>query len=206
MRTFVAVSHTAPLDGGFSLDDLAGSAGRLDVLCRYVTAAFLLSHGIREDVRTWVVIRDTLTLEFRGPELRHLNPDERSTAALFRTALEVGADRAVSTRPVQSTPGVYVRRQGLETTLETVGGRILWLDPAGTPLEPEDHPVDPVFVLSDHRDFEPDERAVVQSAATARVSVGPRPLHGDHAITVAHNRYDQLDTAGESIDSGGFQP
>lgn len=200
MRTFVAVSHTIPLDSEFSLDDLAGGAGRVDVICRYITAAFLLSHGIREAVRVWVVVQDTMTLEFRGDELKHLNPDERSTAALVRSALEVGDDRAVSTHPVTASPGIYVRRQGLETTLEEVTGPVLQLHVDGEPFGPDTVPSDPTFVLSDHRDLTEDEQATVDVVADRRVSVGPRALHGNHAIAVAHNHCDLATEGNESID------
>jgi tRNA (pseudouridine54-N1)-methyltransferase len=51
MRQFVVVGHDAPTTDDFSLDDLPG-AGRLDVLCRCITAALLLSHGIRDGVES----------------------------------------------------------------------------------------------------------------------------------------------------------
>ncbi|PSP87349.1 tRNA (pseudouridine(54)-N(1))-methyltransferase TrmY, partial [Halobacteriales archaeon QH_8_68_33] len=34
MRQFIVVGHDAPTTPEFPLDDLAGGAGRLDVLCR----------------------------------------------------------------------------------------------------------------------------------------------------------------------------
>jgi tRNA (pseudouridine54-N1)-methyltransferase len=86
MRQFLIVGHDAPTTPDFSLKDLPG-AGRLDVLCRYVTAAFVLSHDIRTDVRVRLVLDDTVTVRFEGSDLRRLNPDERSPAALVRTAL-----------------------------------------------------------------------------------------------------------------------
>lgn len=193
MRTFVVVAHTAPLDADFSLDDLAGGAGRLDVLCRYVTAAFLLSHDIRTDVTAWVVIRDTVTLEFRGDELRHLRPDERSTAALFRHALETADDRAVSSRPIESTPGIHVRRQGLERTLEAVAeaGSLVRLHETGALLTDATVPSEPVFVLSDHIELTTEEEAFLEGFDPTTRSLGPRPIHGNHAIAVAHNLGDR---------------
>ncbi|MFW6448874.1 MAG: tRNA (pseudouridine(54)-N(1))-methyltransferase TrmY [Halobacteriota archaeon] len=199
MRTFVAVAHTAPLEADFPLNDLPGGAGRLDVLCRYVTAAFLLSHGIRADVRVVVVIRDELAIEFRGDDLRHLNPDERSTAALFRRSLEVAADRVVGAYPVESTPGVAVSRRDLAAVLDDLGGTVLRLHHEGDPLEVPDVPDHPCFVLSDHRDLTPSEAALVDAAADRTVSLGPRALHGNHAIAVAHNRCDLA--AAEPTDS-----
>ncbi len=193
MRTFIAIAHTAPTDPGFSLDDLPGGAGRLDVLCRYVTAAFLLSHGIREDVTVWVVIRDTITIEFRGDELRHLNPDERSTAALFQRALETAEERAFSHRAVESTPGIYVRRQGIKRTLSVVTDErpLLHLDETGTLLDTDDIPEDPVFLLSDHLDLTKGELDVIGRFEPAPYALGPVEIHGNHAIAVAHNHCDR---------------
>jgi len=211
MRTFIIVSHTAPLEADFSLDDLAGGAGRLDVLCRYVTAAFLLSHGIRTDVSVKVVIRDTLVIEFIGTELRHLRPDERSTAALFRQALETATDRALSPRPVESTPGVYVRRQGFERTLADLpeSSQLIRLHESGKPLPSAVVDFDPVFVLSDHIELTDEEEDLLSRYDPRTHSVGPVSIHGDHAITLAHNRCDIGEAEfppDESIDSGERSP
>ncbi|HMB51655.1 MAG TPA: tRNA (pseudouridine(54)-N(1))-methyltransferase TrmY, partial [Natronoarchaeum rubrum] len=88
MRQFIVLGHDVPTEPDFSLDDIAGGAGRLDVLCRCVNSAFFLSHAIREDVRAHLVLGDEFTVTFEGSDLRRLNPDERSTAALVRNALD----------------------------------------------------------------------------------------------------------------------
>ena len=196
MRQFVVVAHDAPLDPGFSLDDLASGAGRLDLLCRCLNAAFLTSHGLREDVRTYLVIRDSATVRFEGTELRNLHPDERSTAALIRKALEARED-AVGHREVESTPGVFVSKRGLADVLAAVDpdGPLIQLHEDGSPVVDLAPPARPAFVLSDHREFEDDEAAVVDEHADEAVSLGPERLHADHAITVAHN---YLDTDGYS--------
>lgn len=193
MRQFVLVGHDAPTTPDFSLDDLPG-AGRLDALCRAVTASLLLSHGIRENVRTWVVLSDTLALRFEGDEVRRLNPDERSTAALFRAALEQRRE-AVGHIPVETTPGVYLSRRDFEATLEEASndGTVVQLHEDGDPVVDVSLPDNPVFVLSDHHEFTESETAVLAASANQRVRLGPRPLHGDQAITVAHN---VLDTDG----------
>lgn len=198
MRAFVLIGHTQPLDGAFGLDDLAGGAGRLDVLCRNLTNALLLSHGIREAVTVWVVIQDAVTIEVRGREVRHLRPDERSTAALLRSALETAADRAVSTRPVESTPGIYARRQGLDTTLETVAAdhELVVLDPAGEAFTTASAPRNPAFVLSDHQPFSQRDRATLADHDPVHHSLGPQRLHGHQAIAVAHNVIDRATESG----------
>ncbi|KOX94623.1 tRNA (pseudouridine(54)-N(1))-methyltransferase TrmY [Haloarcula rubripromontorii] len=194
MRQFVIIGHDAPTTPEFSLDDLAGGAGRLDVLCRCVTSAFFLSHAIREDVRVHLTLSDAYTVTFDGSDLRRLNPDERSTAALIRKALEE-REEAIGHVPVETSPGVSLTRRGFEGTLDDVArrGSVVQLHEDGDPIVDVAPPSDPVFVLSDHHDFRDDEAALLADRADERVSLGPNPLHADHSITVAHN---YLDTAG----------
>jgi tRNA (pseudouridine54-N1)-methyltransferase len=194
MRQFVVIGHDAPTTPDFSLDDLAGGAGRLDVLCRCVTSAFFLSHAIRENVRVHLVLADGYTVTFEGRNLRRLNPDERSTAALVRNALEE-REEAIGHVPVETSPGVSLTRRGFAATLESVAeaGTVVQLHEDGDPAVAVDPPTDPVFVLSDHNDFTADEQDHIETHADRRLSLGPEALHADHAITVAHN---YLDTEG----------
>jgi len=193
MRTFVVIGHDAPTTPDFSLDDLPGT-GRMDLLARSVTAAFLHSHGIRENVRAHLVLDDTFTVRFEGSELQGLNPDERSTAALVRAALEE-REEAVGRMAVETSPGVYLSRTGLAATLDSVAGSVHQLHEGGTPVVEVDPPENPVFVLSDHHDVRPDEATMLAEKGARQVSLGPEALHADQAITVAHN---WLDTGGFS--------
>ena len=195
MRQFVVLGHEAPTDPDFSLDDLAGGAGRLDVLCRCVTAALLRSHGVREDARVVLVLRDALTVTVDGATVRNLSPDERAVAGLLRGALEAG-ERAVGAQPVEASPGVSVTRGGLEAALDDAPGTLVWLHEDGAPVT-DLEPAEPVtFVLSDHREFDDDERALLEARADRRVGLGPERLHADQAIVVAHH---YLDTDGYAV-------
>lgn len=196
MRQFVCLGHDVPTAPDFSLDDLAGGAGRLDAICRSITAALLRSHGIREDVRVHLVVRDELTVTFDGSEIRRLNPDERSTAALVRNALD-HREEAIGSLPAEPSPGVAVYRRGFEETLDELGGTgtVVQLHEDGEPVVDsslsDDH--DPIFVLSDHHDFTEGEETTLEESADLRVRLGPERLHADQAITVAHH---YLDTDG----------
>lgn len=199
MREFVVVGHEAPVEPEFSLDDLPG-AGRLDVLCRCVTSGLLRSHGVRSDARVHLVFEDTFTVTVDGAEVRRLNPDERSTAALLRQALQ-RREEAVGALPVEVHPGVELRRRGLADTLAAVADRttLVALHEDGAPVtdwdpfgagEPDP---DVGFVLSDHRSFADRERDLLDEHARRRVRLGPEALHADQAIVVAHHF---LDTRG----------
>ncbi|MFO8034255.1 MAG: tRNA (pseudouridine(54)-N(1))-methyltransferase TrmY [Candidatus Bipolaricaulota bacterium] len=191
MRTFVVVSHTAPLNGDFSLTDLPGGAGRLDILCRCAVEAFLVSHGIRKDTRLYFSIRDQLVVTMEGERLRHLNPDERSTAALLRRALARGSVVGPG-ETVESTSGISVERAGLAKLLQALreeGRYLILLAESGVPLLQAPLAGHPAFILSDHCEFEPEERELLDELP--RVSVGPRWLHGHQCITLVHSELDQ---------------
>jgi tRNA (pseudouridine54-N1)-methyltransferase len=191
MRTFVVLGHEVPLDAGVPLDDLPGT-GRLDLLCRAVTSALLRSHGVREDSEVHLVLRDELTVRFDGATVRRLNPDERSTAARVRDALDAKAG-AIGHQEAEASPGVHVGRFGLADVLDRVEGPVVHLHEDGRPLVEQSVPADPTFVLSDHREFTDAEADLLADRADARVSVGPERLHADQTVVVAHN---WLDTDG----------
>ncbi|WP_256402666.1 tRNA (pseudouridine(54)-N(1))-methyltransferase TrmY [Halorubrum salinum] len=205
MRQFVVVGHEVPTDpDAISLSDIPG-AGRLDLLCRCVSTGVFLSHGIRENVRVHLVVADELTVTFDADTLRHLHPDERNVAARVRDALAAKPD-AIGHMPADVSPGVELRRMGLDATLDRIagdretksdgvghGGTVVQLHEDGDPLVDASPPADPVFVLSDHRDFTDGEATLIADVADRRVRVGPELLHADDTIAVAHN---WLDTDG----------
>jgi len=191
MRQFVVLGHTAPTEPEFELDDLAGGAGRLDVLCRCVNSAFFLSHAIRESVRVSLVLADEVTIRLEGTELRYMNPDERNIASLLRQALETRSE-AIGQTEVESTPGIYVANRDFTSVLKRASaeGTLVQLHEDGDALADLDPPEHPVFVLSDHQDFTETEGEVLTGHADHRISVGPEPLHADHTISVVHNFLD----------------
>ena len=195
MREFVVVGHEAPTTAEFSLDGLP-SAGRLDVLCRCVTAAFRLSHDFRDEIRVRLVLDDEYVVRFEGSELRHLRPDERSAGSLIRGALEA-RDGAIGAMEATASPGVHVGAGDFESAVAAAAetGTLVELHADGDPIVDLEPPDDVAFVLSDHRDFTDAEAAVLESVADERRSLGPEPIHADDAVTVAHNY----------LDTGGFE-
>ena len=198
MRVFIVLGHRAALTPDFVLNDLPGSAGRLDILCRCVTTSFCLSHGIRRQVNVYLVLQDRITIRLDGRYLKHLNPDERSTGALLQKALQkiqqAGPDEPEELR---STPGIFVSRRGLAELLAQLRlqvEQIIWLHEGGRDLRSAELSQSSAFVLSDHRDFSPEEEALL--GEFARLSLGPQILHADHCITLVHNELDRREIQG----------
>jgi len=191
MCQFIVLGHEAPTTPDFSLSDLAGGAGRLDVLCRCVNAGLFVSHGIRENTRVHLVLNDEYTVRFDGSTAKRLYPNERAVASRIQGALEARED-AIGHQPAEVSPGVELYRMGFESTLDAVAreGTVVELHEDGEPLVDAEPPENPIFVLSDHNDFSAEEAELFAETADRRLSVGPEVLHADQTMTVVHNWVD----------------
>lgn len=194
MRRFVFVSHTVKPDGNWPLDDLAGRAGRVDLLCRNIQAAMFLSHGIREDTDVYLVFvqepADEVTIRIQGSKVRHLNPDERSTAARIRKTLRA---RHQDLWWEEVEPGIHIAPFGLHRVMQDIDGTPVILHKDGSALEEATFPEHPVFVLGDHQPLTDDELGLFPDAA--RVSLGPVWYHGNHVVSVVQYTLDLREAA-----------
>ena len=192
MRRFLVIGHTAASAPGFSHKDLAGSGGRIDILARCMGAAFLVSHGLREDVELYTLHLGPpaapKVVRMRSRDLRHLNPDERTSALLLEKALG-----AQTTGPVwaAATPGVFVAKLGLGELLDAIGAPVVVLHEQGDDVADANLPADALFVMGDHLGFTPEEEAALAGRAVARVSLGPVSLQADQCVVVLHNALDR---------------
>jgi|SRR5581483_1279213 len=192
MRRFLVLGHKAASAPGFSLKDLGGTGGRIDILARCVGAALLVSHGLRPDVELFTLHLGPpaapKVVRFQASRLQHANPDERSSALLLEKALGAG-----TTGPVwaASTPGVSVAVLPFDELLDAIPGPLVVLDEKGQDVATAPIPKDATFVLGDHLGFTPEEDASLSKRGALRVSLGPVSLQADQCITVLHNHLDR---------------
>ena len=187
MRRFLFLAHKVPLDGEFTLNDLPGSAGRLDLLCRALGASLFVSHGIRRDVESILLIQNRVQIRVSGERVKRLNPDERSTAALLKRALEAREEDEV-----ESTPGIFVTNRDLSEALDRLyqlEANPVVLHEDGTDVDSFSFPPDPAFILSDHLDFSEDEERAL--ADLPRISLGRDPLHTSQCVSILHYLLDR---------------
>jgi tRNA (pseudouridine54-N1)-methyltransferase len=186
MTSFAVVGHTATTDGTFGLNDLAGGAGRMDVLCRCVNASLFLSHSLRRDSECSLILQGTpdtpRTIRFTGSSIRSLNPDERSPAALIKKALALPCGSEFR----EAAPGISVRKSGLSSLLSEIPYAVL--DENGTDIR-KTKTLPSAFLLSDHLSFTSEEEELLTGCP--RFSVGPAILHADHAILILLNELDR---------------
>ncbi|MBW6470632.1 MAG: tRNA (pseudouridine(54)-N(1))-methyltransferase TrmY [Methanosarcinaceae archaeon] len=195
MREFLIIGHKAVTSGNFSLNDMPGAAGRMDILCRCTSAALFLSHDMRRDVHVHLLLLGEpypqKIVRFDGESLRYLNPDERSGGALIKKALE----KEVGDMEVKSTPGVWVRHGGLGTLLDEFvgkGRKIVYLREDGEDIRDIVGSLgDAVFIMGDHNGVTEKEEELIMSAGATVVNVGPLSLHSEHCVTLINNELDR---------------
>jgi len=208
MKDFIIIGNKAVTGGKISLNDLPGSAGRMDVLCRCVTASLFISFGMRRDVNVHLILKGEpgpeKIVRFNGETMRSLNPDERSSGSLIQKALLLDAVESEQ----QSTTGVFVRTGNLKCLLDEFkndrpiyylkedGGDILDMiqnETGSAALE------NGVYILGDNQGvFEADEKTI-EDAGASKISVGPISLLSSQCIALILNALDRSAAASSSI-------
>jgi tRNA (pseudouridine54-N1)-methyltransferase len=192
MRRFVIIGQTAK-GSSFSLEDLPGSSGRLDVLLRCAQAALLVSHGLRRSTMIYLVLlgdpEAPKTLRIDGRVAEYLRPDERSFGGRVRTALEW----ATTSEFAAERQGIAVAAGGLELVLPDLGiTRPFVLEEGSADIRSALlDPSEVTFFLGDHLGFDPLTHSRLIGFGATALSVGPLSVHADHAVTLVQNELDR---------------
>ncbi|MBS2019799.1 MAG: tRNA (pseudouridine(54)-N(1))-methyltransferase TrmY [Deltaproteobacteria bacterium] len=200
-RSFVVVGTKATASPSFSLLDIAGTSGRLDVLLRCARSALLVSHGMRREARIYLVLQGgdlaPRVVRIDGAEVRFLRPDERALATLAQKVLTEAKADAPPGEFIDVRPGVAVARGDIEVAIADLARRgpfaPLLLEEGAADLreaaiDPSSHVV--VFV-GDHFGFDERSQASIAALEPLRASLGPVSVHADDAVAVVSNELDR---------------
>lgn len=187
-RTFVLVTNQAQPSAQIPLDDLPGEGGRFDLVARFVNAALLTSHGIREEAAAVVVFtrpEEPVAMRVRGEAATGIGPDERSTAARLVAALEA------TPMPVWQAveDGIDLRVGGLHDVLAEAPEPVVLLHEEGQRVERG--LAGGTFVVGDHEGFTEEQLAELDAIADQRLQLGPEALQADHVAAVLHHELDR---------------
>ena len=210
-RRFVLLAHRVPVSGAFTLNDLAGGAGRMDEVARAVSTGFTISNDLRRDTEMVILLvaeppPRARRIRIEGSRVRYLNPDERSTAALLKNAL---VRSALLAHDVESSPGLVV---GPVDPAEALRGYArapgaFWLAEGGVPLRAWSAPAGEfTAIVSDPTDPTPEEEEILRGAGIPRVSVGPRSLRTSQVVDLVHNEFDLREDGPPSGATPGSTP
>ena len=190
IRRFAVIGHRAMNKGKLPLNDLAGGAGRMDVLIRAVMSALLTSHGLRSNVEVMLHLQGGpgphRRLKFIGSELRGFHAEERSVAGLIAKVIREPSP-AIG-QWIERTPGLYDGGGTLKHTLSEwsdsvfvrldANGERLWKQDEVIPQKSVPNEQTITFLLSDDQPLE-NEEGIPRS-------LGSTWLQGHHAIAICH--------------------
>jgi tRNA (pseudouridine54-N1)-methyltransferase len=192
---FVVIGQNADASGGYLIDDVPGTGGRIDVLLRCVRSALLISHGVRRDVMVYLVLggssRAPRVLRFEGAKAKFLRPDERSLAISAKKALR---SETTGSGFVEVKPGIAVADGGLGIlAAECQPMRPYRLDQGGRDLREVAgiEAPDAAFFVGDHLGFDAPTRVWLTDIGAQSVGLGPVSLQAEDAIAIAANEIDR---------------
>ena len=199
MREFVYYSKSAVTAGNMIKDDLK-AAGRMDIVCNVIIAAFFTSNAMREDVKFHLI--------FDGPPNapRHLILESNSempiskknVAGLIKKLLYKSPDKGGL---LEIVPGSSIERKSFEHVIKELdkeGKDVLLLDGKGKDIrevglsqrDDSGEPLrQPVFIIGDHEGFPSDKNKFLKKID--KISVGPKVLFASQVITILHNEIDR---------------
>ncbi|MCD6492287.1 MAG: tRNA (pseudouridine(54)-N(1))-methyltransferase TrmY [Archaeoglobaceae archaeon] len=193
-RGFLIVGNKA-VTKPFSLNDLAGSAGRMDILCRFVAQALFISHGIRKNVEVYLLLlgepKPPKAIKIVGKEVKTMAPDERNIAGLIRKALKIECNKNWK----RSTSGIYISKKNLKKLLDELTNRykIVYLKETGKDIRNFVKQIDKdcLFILGDHLGLSEEQERIVKDYASEVISVSPISLQADQCVVIVHYELDR---------------
>ena len=190
MRRFVIVGTRAMSKGKLPINDLAGGAGRMDVLIRALMASILTSHGLRENVEFTMILcggpGPTRRLKFVSNELKGIHAEERSIAGKIASVLKYPLPPRG--HYIERSPGIYDGGGDLEMTVKEWNCPVIRLDADADSIYsgeiPSDFSIDEIgFILGDDKPLD-------CNLGTAR-SLGSNWLQGNACISIIHFLLDE---------------
>jgi tRNA (pseudouridine54-N1)-methyltransferase len=173
------MAHTAP---DFSLKDVPGTSGRLDVACRCLISAFYLPEKIRKNVIFHTVLcgppNPTLCLTVDGEKLKSLSANENDIAQIFFNVL---SGKRVEGFKIEKTTF-----QDLINKMIRESWALFELNRDGTDyrkIKLKNHKK-LAFIMGDHLGLNPDDSNFIKAVGGMQISLGNKEYYASHCITI----------------------
>lgn len=191
MREFILLTLTARSDPNFDLNNLP-EAGRMDLVCRFVTNCFYTSKEVRKDTVVHVCLngpsKPPKTITFTGSELKGLEPDERSVARIIMKALKKGY-RMESGDEIDLGDGVKISMKSFESIIKQ-REKLAYLHWEGKDARKEDL-TGYTFIIGDYVGLPRVTEKLLDRLNAKRISLGPVELFASHCPVLIHNELDR---------------
>lgn len=169
----------------------------MDEVARVASTAFTISNGLRRDTELTILFVSeppprARRIRLESSELRYLNPDERSTAALLKNAL---VRSSTLDREIEASPGLHVGPADPAEVLTAFARQpgTVWLEEGGRPYQPgSSASLEVGAILSDPDNPTLHERQLLEGVGVPAVSLGPVSLRASQCVDVLHHLWDGM--------------
>lgn len=178
-RHFIILSNTVDYKKPLSLNNLTGF-GRLDVLCRCITAVFFLSNAFRKETRLSIFFRlNERLLNIDGNKAEGINPDERSIAGVLKRVFKGRTARGITFVPATLEEILAFHHP---TVLDIYGKKTF------TQLSQQN-----VFLIGDQIGFTDTDRKLFSRVdGVESLTIGSHVYLSSQTITILHYLLDQI--------------
>ncbi len=187
-REFILFARKAVTSSEFSLDDLPGSGGRMDLVARCVANTLWVSKALRRDSCIHVVAYGKpcppLTISFYGDKLQRVDVDERSIASWIKKIMSGQT----------TNPGITKRRIGFEDLVKELAKQeknFYVLHEKGKDVREVEIKERPVFILGDHIGLPKKLEKFVERFNAEKISLGKISYLSSQCITILHYELDR---------------
>ncbi|MFX0107516.1 MAG: hypothetical protein ACFE7R_04465 [Candidatus Hodarchaeota archaeon] len=186
---FIETHSSIPIDGKYYLKDLAGSGGRVDVLCRSLSACYdwAPSPLSSMEIKFIAILNAEIVLWFSNPSAE-LPIGERAWAEVIQDSL-------------QGHPPEFVKvhqwniEKLVEEILKEEASYIWALVQERIPfdrMESFDPRAQNSFMLGDHQGFDADTQQVIRDYGIAQVSLGDISYLSSHCVATIISRLERM--------------
>jgi len=196
MREFILRALKAKTSPDFTLDDLPGSGGRMDLVCRCISNSLFVAQDMRRDTIFHAVLEGPLLppkiVSFFGETLRNVAPDERNVASHIQRALEEGRDLKLGEEK-EISPGIKVFKKSFERLIKekSENSQLIYLNKKGKDMNDFEFKKNVVIVLGDHIGLPRESEKLLKRLKSEKLSLGPKTYLASHCIVIVHNILDR---------------
>ena len=157
----------------------------LPLVIRAITAALMISHGLRLDSRLIIHLKkENLNISFNVEKMRRVSPDEQSMKGVLSKAL-----RTEVTKPKSVHPGIIVSKGKLEELLRNKQ-HIIFSDSRGTDVR-QLGDVQSVTAIIPLTCFDEDVKQLLVRRNAMPVKISKKLSTPDALITILNNELDR---------------
>lgn len=196
-RIFILKASTARTDNKFTIKDLPGTSGRLDVVCRCILSSLLLSEGHRLDTIFYAVLegppRPSITVEVNGEKIENLPRDELKVALILKELLD-------PEKTPDTVSGFKLMNKGFQDIVEEklCESETYFLHRAGKNINevlsgfPNLKRPQLTFILGDHIGLNQNDIKYLVEMGIKPISLGPKEYLGSHCISLIQEKLNRV--------------